>query len=452
MHLNTTLVAFLSFASAITPTFAQSPREVLSTEALNARSWALAPLEITVPPDIRNNLTLLREALLDEGKSATPEGQESYKAGYGLCNLLIAAVDEHDHAAVAAGYRAAQAEANTRMTNQSLDAHAPYRSSWPQYARIKDQRTEIQRQENNKSALAREKVKLDWSNRVKVLQRSLDEAYMRYRQAIREDSNFKGVGSPSTALPPQSTPPPEQPQEPTARPVATEPTEQAWPSHEALAKGSPLEIQDLFTPYSASLPIDTQFTRVLVTIRKLNPEFKGDVVVTNNRKGESQIRISGGLLTNLWPLRALRFDSLRCEQGGRVSDLSPLKGMPLRALFLPGNSDLSDLSPLQGMPLRALFMNGTQVRDLSPLCGTPIEVLAIGSSGVTDYSPLKDMPNLKDLTCDFIVERDSSILRSIPTLERLNHLPVREFWERVDAGESPQSIDYKERRNRNKNE
>lgn len=203
-----TCVFFLTLPKAL----AQSPREVLSTEALNARSWALAPLEVTVPADIRNNLTLLREALLDEGRSATPEGQESYKAGYGLCNLLIAAVDEHDHAAVTAGYRAAQAEANTRMTNKSLDAHAPYRSSWPQYARIKDQRTEVQRQENNKSALAREKVKLDWSNRVKVLQRGLDEAYGRYRQALRGNANYKGPPCVTpTVASPVVTPPPRLP-------------------------------------------------------------------------------------------------------------------------------------------------------------------------------------------------------------------------------------------------
>jgi hypothetical protein len=92
---------------------------------------------------------------------------------------------------VRAGYRAAQAEANTKVTNQSLDAHAPYRSSWPQYARIRDQRAEIQRQQDNKTALAREAVRVEWSARVKVIQRALDEAYMRYREALRQDASYQ---------------------------------------------------------------------------------------------------------------------------------------------------------------------------------------------------------------------------------------------------------------------
>lgn len=423
------LIAFF-LASPIA--FAQSSREVLSREALNARSWALAPLETAVPQDIRNDLTLLREALLDEGKSAPKEGRESYKAGYDLCNLLISSLDEHDQAAVKAGYRAAQAEANTRVTNQSLDAHAPYRSSWPQYARIKDQRAEIQRQQNNNTALARERVKLDWSDRVKVLQRGLDEAYARYRQALREEPGPKMATTVPTTT--QSAPPPTpQPRE-SSLPMATGESNEhfAWPTAETLAKGSPAGIQDLMTPEFAALPSETQFNSAVSKLRELNPEFKGDVTLK-----KKEIKISGGLLTNIWPLRSLQFEILRCADGGEVSDLSPLKGMPLGALFLPNCKHLSDLSALQGMPMRTLFLNGTQVRDLMPLRGTTLEHLVFFNTLVTDLSPLKALPNLRSLGCDFVPSRDSNILRSIKTLKDINHLPVEQFWKCVDAGESP---------------
>jgi eukaryotic-like serine/threonine-protein kinase len=100
---------------------------------------------------------------------------------------------------------------------------------------------------------------------------------------------------------------------------------------------------------------------------------------------------------------------------------------------------VSDLSPLKGMPLKTLFCGGTNVCDLSPLRGMPLERLSCPNLGVTDYSPLKDMPNLRTLQCDFERDRDSAILRSIQTLEAINHVPVAEFWKRVDSGESPQS-------------
>jgi serine/threonine protein kinase len=158
----------------------------LSSEAPNLIRWGLAPLAEQIPPDIRQSLTFLREDLVDEGKTKPVASIDAYRAAYYLCDALISTLDERDRARVASGYRAAQADANTRVTNQSLDAHAPYRTSWPQYARIKDQRAEIQRQQNNNTALTRETIKVDWSNRVKVLQRSLDALYAKYRDALRQ--------------------------------------------------------------------------------------------------------------------------------------------------------------------------------------------------------------------------------------------------------------------------
>ena len=53
---------------------------------------------------------------------------------------------------------------------------------------------------------------------------------------------------------------------------------------------------------------------------------------------------------------------------------------------------------------------------------------------VTDLSPLKGMP-LKELRCDFQRERDTEILRSLTTLERINDKPAKDFWKKGNQGE-----------------
>jgi hypothetical protein len=101
---------------------------------------------------------------------------------------------------------------------------------------------------------------------------------------------------------------------------------------------------------------------------------------------------------------------LECDECP-VADLTPLRGMPLQTLTC-SRTRLSDLSPLQGAPLTKAFFDHTNVKDLSPLRNAP----------------------LKELRCEFDPHRDSEILRSIKTLEKINNLPAAEFWEKVEAG------------------
>ena len=163
-----------------------SPTKILSTQAPNAIAWALSPLDQAVPGDIRQNLTYLREDLLDEGKAAPKAGVDAYKLGAQLCNNLLAALDERDGALVRAGYRAAQADANTKVTSQALEARRNYMMSWPQYAREQDQRGEIQRQQTSGTVLVKESVKVDWANKSAVLRKTLDAQYAKYRDALRQ--------------------------------------------------------------------------------------------------------------------------------------------------------------------------------------------------------------------------------------------------------------------------
>jgi hypothetical protein len=199
-HILASLVV-INFSLTSINASAQSPLETLSKEAPNACVWALAALEQTVPPDIRQNLTYLREDLLDEGKSAPKSGAAAYKLGSTLCDQLIATLDERNQTAVRAGYRAAQADANTKVTSQSLEARRNYKMGWPQYARERDERTEIQRQQGNNVSLTKASVDVEWAKRVAVLRRGLDNTYKQYRDALREDASFQKPISQATNSP-----------------------------------------------------------------------------------------------------------------------------------------------------------------------------------------------------------------------------------------------------------
>jgi len=133
---------------------------------------------------------------------------------------------------------------------------------------------------------------------------------------------------------------------------------------------------------------------------------------------------------DLAPLKGMPLTVLYANRT-RIADLSPLKGTPLTRLMLQGAS-VSDLSPLKGMKLKALDVSYTGVSDLSPLKGMKLKVLDVRSTRVSDLSPLKGMP-LKELGCDFQPERDTEILRSLTTLERINEKPAADFWKEVDG-------------------
>jgi hypothetical protein len=172
------------------------PSEVLAKEGPNAIEWALAPLDRTVPGDIRQNLTLLREDLLDEAAKKPAAGAAAYKLGEQFCNDLIETLNERDQARVRAGYTAAQAKANMgEITNQALEARrsaaAPsgWRTSgamaWPTYRREKDQREELRKAKENGAALENQRPVIEWADRVAQIRRILDALYAQYREAAR---------------------------------------------------------------------------------------------------------------------------------------------------------------------------------------------------------------------------------------------------------------------------
>lgn len=135
------------------------------------------------------------------------------------------------------------------------------------------------------------------------------------------------------------------------------------------------------------------------------------------------------MVSDLSPLIGMKLNSLNCVYT-QISDLSPLKGMPLTWLGCVG-TQISDISILKGMALSTLSIEETQVSDLSALEGMPLTALFSRTGKVTNLSPLKGMP-LKNLSCDFNPERDTDLLRSLTSLENINHKPAAEFWKEVE--------------------
>ena len=159
--------------------------EVIRDQGPNASKWALAPLEEPIPANIRENLTYLREDLLDEAKSDPKADPAAYALGSEYCDKILAALEQRELARVNAGYRAAQANADIKVTNSQLDARRNHQMSWPQYQREESQRAALREQETNKADLKKEKVKVEWAGRVVKMRPVLDDLYRQVRAAMR---------------------------------------------------------------------------------------------------------------------------------------------------------------------------------------------------------------------------------------------------------------------------
>lgn len=227
----------------------------------------------------------------------------------------------------------------------------------------------------------------------------------------------------------------------------------------------------------AALPAAEQVEEVRNELKKRNPEFDGTLVPTIENEVVTGIEFFSNHVSDISPLRAFpRLSSLICRANGSlvgmvtdlkplkgmslvklilsvnpVSDLSPLKGMPLTDLHVD-NSQVADLSPLEGMPLKVLNCSYTKVTNLAPLKGMPLIILWCNNTGIDDLTPVKGMPlewitihgtkvndiaplkglPLKQIYLDFDQKRDSEILRSLTTLQKINETPAAEFRKNVD--------------------
>ncbi len=149
--------------------------------------------------------------------------------------------------------------------------------------------------------------------------------------------------------------------------------------------------QEAFAQWSAvvrPMSPDKQVETVAARLKERNPGFDGKLTPTQENGVVTGIVLVSDHIMDVSPLRALAgLRALGCagsEPGkGKLANLWPLAGLALTRLDVANNPGLSDLTPLRRMPL-------------------------------------------KELGCDFHVERDSGILRSVKTLEKINGKPAAE--------------------------
>jgi tRNA A-37 threonylcarbamoyl transferase component Bud32 len=145
------------------------------------------------------------------------------------------------------------------------------------------------------------------------------------------------------------------------------------------------------------------------------------------------LHVGSTKVTDLSPLQGMPLIDLNCSNAP-ITDLRHLQGMPLEKLAISYTpvADLSPLRGMKGMQLKDLRLDGTKVVDLTPLVGMKLTFFACQRTAVTDLKPLQDMP-LTELYCDFRPDRDTAILKAIPTLRSINRKPVTEVWKEVEA-------------------
>jgi len=197
------------------------------------------------------------------------------------------------------------------------------------------------------------------------------------------------------------------------------------------------------------LPEKDRMVEVIRKLKTLNPEWKGTPGIRKSRNGmlilsfEKQpgltrimpvVALPDLYELNLWETDVVDIDVLSVTQlkcliaiKTPLTDISFLKNVPIERLNI-AITKVKSLEPLRGKKLTYLCVNDTDVADLSIIKGMPIETLFIRNTSILDLSPLKELPALTELLFDFIPERDTQIIRTLKSLERINRLGVKEFW------------------------
>lgn len=166
----------------------------------------------------------------------------------------------------------------------------------------------------------------------------------------------------------------------------------------------------------ARLPATEQVRAVAERLKRLNPEFDGQLTPSIQNGVVTGLELETAAVSSIAPVCALTgLKTLICtgqNGAGRLTDLSPLKSLKLEHFDCTGNP-VNDLSVLARMPLKRLVCRVTQVHDLSPLKGLDLTELECGVSRVTDLAPLRGM-QLTKLVIDHSYVVDLTPLRGMP--------------------------------------
>jgi serine/threonine-protein kinase len=184
----------------------------------------------------------------------------------------------------------------------------------------------------------------------------------------------------------------------------------------------------------AALSPEARLKAVINRLKDLNSGYDGSERHETSHGRVSRLELSHVALRDLSPLRALA-DLTQLDLGGTsVADLSPLAGLKLVSLSCGGLKS-ADLRSIRAMrELKILSLKSSPLRDLSPLAGMELWQLDLRGTGLRDLSPLRQM-KVRELLADVDPKRDGTVLRPLSDLEKINDLPVAEFWRREKGPE-----------------
>jgi hypothetical protein len=168
----------------IAETDSKDPVEILVAEAPNAIKWATSPLKIAIPDELRQNIVILREDILDQ-QSKNSARRSAYERGAQLCNAIIAVIDTREVEQSQAQYSIAKRSAYSPLSNQALEARRNYKMSWPQYEREVEQRTVLREKKSDNIDLETSKTESEWITSAVSARKKLDEIYQQFRNHLR---------------------------------------------------------------------------------------------------------------------------------------------------------------------------------------------------------------------------------------------------------------------------
>jgi internalin A len=215
----------------------------------------------------------------------------------------------------------------------------------------------------------------------------------------------KASEEPAVAKAPTPPPPPPEPPKAEAEPAVPPPVAKpiACPKPPKVAFNDPaLEAEvrrKASKPEGEVTLADLKKVRSVDLTRGKTPVDSLDPCIFPLLTNLHHLYLGGGALTDLSPIKGLKFiEGLRVSMN-QVSDLSPIAGMVQMDRLDLGRTQVRDLTPLKKMTkLTELMLDDTPVQDLSPIAGLPkLERLSIKRTRVTDVSPLKGLKKLKFL-------------------------------------------------------
>ena len=161
-----------------------NPIDLLAQEGPNLIAWVSSPLNVKIPEDLRPNILLLRENMLD-GQANNEKAKAMNAAGAELCDKLISSIDMKEKQQINAKLKVAQEKSRSLLTNQALEERRNYKMSWPQYEREVRQREVLAENKDDSVEVRTHELEVKWTVTAGDIRKSLDVKYSQFRAAMR---------------------------------------------------------------------------------------------------------------------------------------------------------------------------------------------------------------------------------------------------------------------------